>query len=229
MTARAQVRKLRHWKQRFDRNAEFVFRRRLTWGGRAYEPGAGIPRALRDSPTKLRRFWESGTVELAEFEEPNVATGQVESRIPPDGVTVTKGNGSWFIVHTEEGETKVNGQRALDSFLEQLRVSLAYHSPEDTLIGSSVLEGEYDIGDETIALGEIVGLAFEHSGLTVMEWNASDREEELAQALSWMQDQGEDTPEQSGGDRDIDPDTSEIRTDTPDGGGAETADDAFLN
>lgn len=93
---RKQVRKLRHWKQRFNRNAEFIFRRQITYGNKIRKPGDPIPKELKDSPTKLRRFWESHTIELAEFEDPNVVTGQVDSNLP-DGVTVTPGkaHGSW--------------------------------------------------------------------------------------------------------------------------------------
>lgn len=73
------VRKLRHWKQRFDKNAAFVWRKGLVYQGQRIVLGAPIPKELADSPTKLRRFWESGTIELAEFDAPNVATGQVET------------------------------------------------------------------------------------------------------------------------------------------------------
>lgn len=146
---RKQIRKLRHWKQRFDRNAEFVFRRRKIWGAKTYEPGDPIPPELNDNPTKLRRFWESGTIELAEFDEPDVATGQVEY---PDGVTVEKGNGSWFVVTTPDGETKVNGQGALDELIARLRAE-AVEVPEDDkpryLNGLWYKADGTEIGDET--------------------------------------------------------------------------------
>ncbi len=76
MAERNRVRTLRHWKQRFDKNAEFVFRRTKKWTGREYLPGDPIPEELAANPAKLRRFWESNMIELAEFEEPNVLTGQ---------------------------------------------------------------------------------------------------------------------------------------------------------
>lgn len=76
---RKKVRKLRHWKQRFDRNAEFIWRRRLTYAGRAYGPGDPIPADLSEKKTKLRRLWESGTIELAQFEDPDVLTGLTAS------------------------------------------------------------------------------------------------------------------------------------------------------
>ncbi len=73
---RKKVRTLRHWKQRFDRDAEFIWRCPLTYGGECQRPGDPIPPALMANKAKLRRFWESGTIELAQFEEPNVLTGQ---------------------------------------------------------------------------------------------------------------------------------------------------------
>ncbi len=72
------VRRLRHWKQRWDKNARFVWRTPVIFAGVRYAPGDGIPDALDGDKTKLRRFWESRKIELAEFEAPNVATGQVE-------------------------------------------------------------------------------------------------------------------------------------------------------
>ena len=76
---RRKVRTLRHWKQRFDKNAEFVWRRPLVYAGRAYRPGDSIPSDLGKNKTKLRRFWESKTIELAQFEDRNVLTGLTAS------------------------------------------------------------------------------------------------------------------------------------------------------
>ena len=73
---RKKVRTLRHWKQRFNKNADFIWRRPIIWQGENMEPGDPIPEALATNPTKLRRFWESRVIELAEFEEPDVLTGQ---------------------------------------------------------------------------------------------------------------------------------------------------------
>jgi len=40
-------------------------------------PGEPIPENLKVMPTKLRRFWESQIIHLAEFEAPNILTGQM--------------------------------------------------------------------------------------------------------------------------------------------------------
>ena len=125
------VRKLRHWKQRFDKNAAFIWSKSRTYAGVAFVPGDKIPDELNAHKAKLRRFWESNVIELAEFEAPNVATGQRESAMAttsetsetdlPDGVTVEKGKGSWFLVSTPDGVEKINGQKALNALLEELR------------------------------------------------------------------------------------------------------------
>ena len=124
---KVRVRRLRHWKQRFKENAKFIWRTRTVYAGREYWPGDTIPKDLEGKPTKLRRFWESRRIELAEFDVPNVATGQVERTAPmpdldlPDGVIVVRGKRSWFTVTTPDGEHKVNGQKALDALLDDLR------------------------------------------------------------------------------------------------------------
>jgi hypothetical protein len=88
------IRKLRHWKQRFDKNARFVWSKSTTYGNKRYRPGDDIPEDLAEKHTKLRRFWESHRIELAEFDEPNVLTGQVEER-PDDWLDGPVKETSW--------------------------------------------------------------------------------------------------------------------------------------
>jgi hypothetical protein len=72
--SKRKVRTLRHWKQRYDKNAKFIWRKPLTWAGKKVTVGDPIPEDFQ--PAKLRRFWESGVIELAEFKEPkNILTG----------------------------------------------------------------------------------------------------------------------------------------------------------
>ena len=75
------IRKLRHWKQRFNENAKFVWRRSVMWDGEAMQIGSEVPESLATNRVKLKRFWESEIIELAEFEEPDVLTGR-----PPEPV-----------------------------------------------------------------------------------------------------------------------------------------------
>lgn len=127
------IRKLRHWKQRFDKNAAFIWRRRMLYRGTLTIPGTPIPELLANNRTKLRRFWESKVIELAEFDAPNVATGVVDEKpiyqvgdiISFEGlandVVIEKGKGSWFVITRGTDVFKVNGQANLDEAVEELR------------------------------------------------------------------------------------------------------------
>ena len=43
------LRKLRHWRQRFDPDATFIFRRSLRFNGIDYQPGDLVPQDLLDN------------------------------------------------------------------------------------------------------------------------------------------------------------------------------------
>ena len=67
--------RMRHWKQRFDKGADFTWRRNTVYAGEQYYAGDRIPQDLKDKPTKLRRFWESKWIQLADFDAPDVVMG----------------------------------------------------------------------------------------------------------------------------------------------------------
>ena len=120
---RKSLRKLRHWKQRYNPHAAFIWRRRVNWQGKPCTPGEVIPDELAANKAKLRRFWESQWIELAQFDAPDVQTGQMETNgALPDGVTVEKMGGSWYVVRLPDGtEKKVQGKRAVEDLLSQLK------------------------------------------------------------------------------------------------------------
>ena len=74
--------KLRHWKQRFDKNVSFVWSRSILFGGSYTKVGEIIPDVLSKNPIKLKRFWESRVIELKDFKAPDVQTGQTEKDTP---------------------------------------------------------------------------------------------------------------------------------------------------
>lgn len=114
------IRKVRHWKQRYDANAAFICRRRMMWGDRTYEPGDPIPEGLAANKAKLRRFWESRWIELAEFQAPDVATGQPAEPELPEGMTLEQ-RGAWYVVTMPDGsERKAMGREARDELLAEL-------------------------------------------------------------------------------------------------------------
>lgn len=203
---RKQVRKLRHWKQRFDKNAAFVWRRKIKYAGELTQPGEPIPDALQDHPTKLRRFWESQTIELAEFEEPDVATGQpqvalvadepVEIDPPIEGVSVTKGNGSWFIVSTDGDEVKVNGQRALDELIDELRFE-ADVSDVDINLEDTKTEEERNTEMEALADAETAAQIAEYESVATEDDDSeqSEQNEEDDDASSGDEVEQSDEPD----------------------------------
>ena len=78
------VRSLRHWKQQFDPSAVFIWRRATVWEGESFEPGDLIPEKIcqQMGRNKLRRFWESSWIELAEFDEPqNIAASGLDPAV----------------------------------------------------------------------------------------------------------------------------------------------------
>lgn len=69
----------RHWRQRFDPNAEMRFRKRVKWSKSiTYEPGDKVPEDLM-APNKLRRWWEAGYIELLIFPPKKAAPEKVKT------------------------------------------------------------------------------------------------------------------------------------------------------
>jgi hypothetical protein len=144
------IRKLRHWKQRFDRDAAFVWRKALRWTDDVrVVPGEIVSEEIlaQMGTAKLRRFWESGMIELAELENRDAwPEGEGESPPPaadvgdggsspsgdgdgspdsledlPEGVSIKSGRGGWYTVTAGEAKTKVQGQAALEELIAKLR------------------------------------------------------------------------------------------------------------
>ena len=68
-TKRKKLRTLRHWKQQFNENSDFMFRRHSLLWGVEYQRGDDIPDELRTHKFKLKRFWEAKRIEIVEYEE----------------------------------------------------------------------------------------------------------------------------------------------------------------
>lgn len=66
----------RHWKQHWDPNADLIFRKRLRMGDKPEKPfclpGEPVTKEQREKlgPARLRRWFENGTLELANFTPP---------------------------------------------------------------------------------------------------------------------------------------------------------------
>ena len=126
------IRKLRHWRQRFDPKATFVFRRRTKWSGEWMEPGDPVPDGV--STAKLRNMWDARRIELAEIEEP-APTGSNPEEPPPEAPLpdFVEQRGSWFAVAMPDGsERRVQGREALDKLLAELGDPNAPSNPSDS-------------------------------------------------------------------------------------------------
>ncbi len=85
------IRKIRHWKQRFDPKAKMVWRKRVRWptrnrkGLQTFKPGEEVPDWVIASMggNKLRNLWESGRIELLGFEAPT-PSGQAPVEAAPE-------------------------------------------------------------------------------------------------------------------------------------------------
>ena len=68
----------RHWKQHWDPSADLIFRRRLRFGSDPKKPFILPGDLLTDEaraklgPARVRRWFENGTLELANFKAPEV-------------------------------------------------------------------------------------------------------------------------------------------------------------
>ena len=121
------IRKLRHWKQRFDPDAEMVFRRASNYDGVQYNPGEKIPDALKNNKRKLQLMWDAKKIELAVFEAPastvppiNPVPAEPAEKTLPENYTLEQ-NGNWFNVTNPDGEkTKMLGKKKLAAYIESL-------------------------------------------------------------------------------------------------------------
>ena len=115
------IRKLRHWKQQYDKNAVFICRRSFKWDDIVTEIGDEIPAGLFEMKAKLENFWEAEWIELAEFEEPEAVKAKAANKEPeqliPEGVTIEGGKGAWVTITLPNGDVvKKNGKKQIATF-----------------------------------------------------------------------------------------------------------------
>ncbi len=108
-----QVSAVRHWKQRFREEGPFRWRRPTVYGGREFAIGDPVPEGLL-SRVKVRRFWRSGRIEMADFVAPDVVTGLpvlAGPRLEPVG-------GGWWLLVGAGEPLRVRGRAAAEAALE---------------------------------------------------------------------------------------------------------------
>lgn len=131
----ARPRRLRHWKQQFDPNARFIWRRSTLFNGVEYVAGDVLSEdvILKMGVNKLRRLWQSSRIELHQFEAPPTThplrpgaapehpSGDPQPTAAPPGTAPSEGDterdvsikhvgGPWFIVTIDGTAHKVRGR-----------------------------------------------------------------------------------------------------------------------
>ena len=130
--ARRILRKVRHWKQRFDPNVKFIFRRGMTFAGKKHQRGDYVPKKLLTNRLKLENFWEAEVIELAEFAVPGrpISLLGVEAVLAlpmPEGVSLKHIGNHWYEITVPDGEpVRKQGKKGVDTFLKE------YQEAQDT-------------------------------------------------------------------------------------------------
>jgi hypothetical protein len=95
---------MRHWRQQFNRNAEFIFTRSYSMDGDTVLPaGSVVPAEVKADLSKLRALWHARRIELA----------------PTQKATAKHLGGGWYEVVKQDGTVeKVHGRQARDQLME---------------------------------------------------------------------------------------------------------------
>jgi len=108
---------MRHWKQHFHADADFVWRKRKNVGPGEWSKFGDPVDKSKMKRGKLKLLWELGWIELANWSPPQIA-------IRTGPIVEARGQG-WFVVTTPEGVHKVRGQEAVDQLLASLKAKRA--------------------------------------------------------------------------------------------------------
>lgn len=110
-------RRIRHWKQRFDVEADMVFLKKLRMGDDPKKPyvlpGEPVTEELKQllGKNRLNNFWRARCIGLREWYQEHIASEQ-------DPVVQQLGRG-WYNVTMPDGETrKVHGKAKLEAILQ---------------------------------------------------------------------------------------------------------------
>lgn len=109
--------KIRHWKQHFSPDHEFVYRRRLNLGNGAFSaPGMDVDKATV-SASKLRSLWRAGFIEIKDW-RPLQEVMRDRPAVEPRGQ-------GWYFVHWKGQTHRVRGQEAVDALVSELLAAKA--------------------------------------------------------------------------------------------------------
>lgn len=134
---RRAIQKVRHWRQRFDPDVDFIWRRSILFDGRMTKVGAPVPKSLRGNRRKLRDLWEAKTIELARFGPQQTSTERALARLP-EGHTHVSSRSNWHVVRAPDGtEHRLLGAKGVDAYVDALVEAGDTTSGGDTSDGDS--------------------------------------------------------------------------------------------
>lgn len=117
----------RHWKQRWDPSASYVFRRRLRMDGGSHPkfvmPGDPVTPEIiaKLGMVRVKRWWEAQTIERADF-DPTVRGGvaKVKPAVVEESTAGIEHTGrGWYTVTLSDGSTaRVRGKEAAEAALQ---------------------------------------------------------------------------------------------------------------
>lgn len=140
----------RHWKERFDPHADFVFAKRFNLGLDRKNPwvedGDPVPKDRRMKALnvrvdrrkeqvgrylnvhRLRMWWDAGWIRLAEFDAPDVQSGSgpapekiIENSAPKGVADVEPLGAGWYKITLPDGKScKVRGKAKAEAKLAEL-------------------------------------------------------------------------------------------------------------
>lgn len=112
----------------------------------------------------------------------------------PDGTILPPGEAT-TVANWDDLKANVVVQGWLKGKILSAESGKAGAAPQETLLGSNVLPANIELAEGvSVQLGEVVRQAFEHSGLSIADWNAledGDREAELAAVVRELQSAAE--------------------------------------
>lgn len=140
---RSARRRLRHWKQRYDKDAKFVWNKYLTWNGKRVEPGEPVPDKLLNDSNRLRRFWEARVVQLEGAWQRKPLEENVEVESNPEDLVKKHGDRKWEV---QGLDTMFYTKKAAIAAATELMEEDDSDGDDENPVDESVLDAE-DAGD----------------------------------------------------------------------------------
>jgi len=139
----------RHWREKFDPNADFIFRRRLKLGVEGMpefvEPGDAVPRGTFHAG-RLAMWWRAGFIGIAPVQSNLGSKGAAKPGAPKQTKAVIGAlRGGWFqvTIHPADGSPvvtrRIRGRAAVDSIVDAYDAVIVEQALEQEAVGAQPL------------------------------------------------------------------------------------------